>query len=195
MTHTIKPNQIILFNKPFQVLCQFTPKEGKETLADYIAVPEVYPAGRLDYDSEGLLILTNNGRLQNHIAHPQAKMPKSYAVQVEPQITAAAVAQLRQGVEIKGGRTKPAAARAIPEPEWLWERHPPIRYRAHIPTSWLELTISEGRNRQVRRMTAAVGFPTLRLIRTRIGPWDLHGLRPGEWVVVTVADEVMKQVK
>lgn len=192
MTHTIKQNQIILFNKPFQVLCQFTPKEGKETLANYIDVPEVYPAGRLDYDSEGLLILTNNGRLQSHIAHPKAKMPKSYVVQVEPQISEAALAQLRQGVEIKDGRTKPAQAQAIPEPEWLWERQPPIRYRATIPTSWLELTITEGRNRQVRRMTAAVGFPTLRLIRVRIGPWELRGLRPGEWVVVAVADEMMK---
>lgn len=195
MAKTIRANQIILFNKPFQVLCQFTGKEGKETLADYIDVPEVYAAGRLDYDSEGLLILTNNGRLQNHIAHPHTKMGKTYAVQVEPQITESALTQLRQGVEIKGGRTKPATARALTEPEWLWERHPPIRYRANIPTSWLELTITEGRNRQVRRMTAAVGFPTLRLIRTHIGPWQLGRLQPGEWVAVTVEDEVMKRVK
>jgi 23S rRNA pseudouridine2457 synthase len=195
VTQTIHANQIILFNKPFQVLCQFTGKEGKETLANYIDVPEVYAAGRLDYDSEGLLILTNNGRLQNHIAHPRSKMGKTYAAQVEPQVTEDALAQLRRGVEIKGGRTRPAAARMLTEPTWLWERQPPIRYRAHIPTSWLELTITEGRNRQVRRMTAAVGFPTLRLIRTHIGPWHIGRLQPGEWEVVTVSDEVMKRVR
>lgn len=194
MTQRIKSDQIILFNKPYQVLCQFTRKEGKETLADYIDVPEVYPAGRLDYDSEGLLVLTNNGRLQHQIAHPKNKLPKTYLAQVEPQLTAEAIAQLERGVEIKSGRTKPAEARILEEPEWLWERHPPIRYRANIPTSWLELTISEGKNRQVRRMTAAVGFPTLRLIRTRIGPWALRDLAPGAWMVVNVGRETWRSI-
>lgn len=188
---TIRSNQILLFNKPYQVLCQFTAKEGKTTLADYIDVPEVYPAGRLDYDSEGLLILTNNGRLQHRIAHPKSKLPKTYMAQVEPEITPEAIAQLGKGVEIKTGRTKPAEARMIDEPGWLWERHPPIRQRANIPTSWLELTITEGKNRQVRRMTAAVGFPTLRLIRTQIGPWELRGLRPGETTIVTVPQHLL----
>ena len=182
----LTPNQLLLFNKPFQVMSQFSAKEGKETLADYIDIPDIYPAGRLDYDSEGLLVLTNNGRVQDRIAHPKAKLPKTYVAQVEGEITAVALSQLRQGVEIKGGLTRPAQASAIPEPDWLWERHPPIRYRANIPTSWLQLTITEGRNRQVRRMTAAVGFPTLRLIRTQIGPWTLENLQPGEMRVVSL---------
>lgn len=171
---------IVLFNKPFQVLCQFTPKEGKATLADYIAVPAVYPAGRLDYDSEGLLVLTDDGRLQAQIADPRHKLPKTYLAQVEGELTAEAIRQLQKGVLLKDGLTRPATAAAIPEPAWLWPRTPPIRYRAAIPTSWLELTITEGRNRQVRRMTAAVGFPTLRLIRTRIGHWKLDGLAVGD---------------
>ncbi len=182
----LSPNQLLLFNKPFQVMSQFSPKEGKATLADYIDIPDIYPAGRLDYDSEGLLVLTNNGRVQHRIAHPQAKLPKTYVAQVEGEITAVALSQLRQGVQIKGGLTRPAQAEAIPEPEWLWERQPPIRYRAAIPTSWLQLTITEGRNRQVRRMTAAVGFPTLRLIRTQIGPWTLENLQPGEMRIVSL---------
>lgn len=179
----LSPNQLLLFNKPFQVMSQFSAKEGKATLADYIDIPDIYPAGRLDYDSEGLLVLTNNGRVQHRISHPKAKLPKTYVAQVEGEITAVALSQLHQGVEIKGGLTRPALAEAIPEPDWLWERHPPIRYRANIPTSWLQLTITEGRNRQVRRMTAAVGFPTLRLIRTQIGSWGLESLQPGEFRV------------
>lgn len=173
----------ILFNKPFNVLCQFTPKEGKATLADYIPVPDVYPAGRLDYDSEGLLVLTDDGRLQARIADPRHKLPKTYYAQVEGEITAEAIYQLQRGVELKDGRTRPAHAAAVAEPTWLWPRTPPIRYRAHIPTSWLELTITEGRNRQVRRMTAAVGFPTLRLIRTRIGNWQVEELANGQWLI------------
>ena len=176
---------IVLFNKPFQVLCQFTPKEGKATLADYIAVPNVYPAGRLDYDSEGLLVLTDDGRLQAQIADPRHKLPKTYLAQVEGELTAEAIRQLQKGVLLKDGLTRPATAAQIPEPTWLWPRTPPIRYRAAIPTSWLELTITEGRNRQVRRMTAAVGFPTLRLIRTRIGHWALDGLAVGQVNVLT----------
>jgi 23S rRNA pseudouridine2457 synthase len=171
----------LLFNKPFQVLCQFTPKEGKATLADYITVPHVYPAGRLDYDSEGLLVLTDDGRLQTRIADPRHKLPKTYLVQVEGEVTAEAIRYLQRGVSLKDGLTRPATAMACPEPAWLWPRTPPIRYRASIPTSWLQLTITEGRNRQVRRMTAAVGFPTLRLIRTRIGDWSLDGLALGAW--------------
>ena len=182
----LSPNQLLLFNKPFQVMSQFSPKEGKETLADYIDIPDIYPAGRLDYDSEGLLVLTNNGRVQDRIAHPKAKLPKTYLAQVEGEITAVALSQLRQGVKIKGGLTRPAQATAIPEPDWLWERHPPIRYRAAIPTSWVEITITEGRNRQVRRMTAAVGFPTLRLIRTQVGPWTLSDLAPGAHTITNI---------
>ena len=170
----------LLFNKPFQVLCQFTPKEGKATLADYIHVPEVYPAGRLDYDSEGLLVLTDDGRLQARLSHPRHHWPKTYLAQVEGEITAEAIAQLGRGVLLKDGWTRPATAVAVAEPTWLWPRTPPIRYRAHIPTSWVELTLTEGRNRQVRRMTAAVGFPTLRLIRTQIGEWGVVGLLPGQ---------------
>lgn len=176
---------IVLFNKPFQVLCQFTPKEGKATLADYIAVPNVYPAGRLDYDSEGLLVLTDDGRLQAQIADPRHKLSKTYLAQVEGELTAEAIRHLQKGVLLKDGLTRPATAAQIPEPTWLWPRTPPIRYRATIPTSWLELTITEGRNRQVRRMTAAVGFPTLRLIRTRIGHWALDGLAVGQVNVLT----------
>ena len=182
----LSSNQLLLFNKPFQVMSQFSPKEGKETLADYIDIPDIYPAGRLDYDSEGLLVLTNNGRVQDRIAHPKAKLPKTYLAQVEGEITAVALSQLRQGVKIKGGLTRPAQATAIPEPDWLWERHPPIRYRAAIPTSWVEITITEGRNRQVRRMTAAVGFPTLRLIRTQVGPWALADLAPGAHTITNI---------
>lgn len=188
----ISSRQLILFNKPYQVLSQFTSKEGKATLADYIDMPEVYPAGRLDYDSEGLLLLTNNGRLHQRIAHPKAKLPKTYVVQVERKITPDAIVQLQRGVAIQSGRTstQPAQARYLEQPpDWLWERHPPIRFRANIPTSWIQLAITEGKNRQVRRMTAAVGFATLRLVRTQIGPWTLQGLRPGEWMIVSVGRE------
>jgi len=171
--------KLILLNKPFNVLSQFTDNTGKATLADYIASKGVYPAGRLDYDSEGLLLLTDDGQLQHRIAHPDAKLAKTYWVQVEGEISEQALQQLRNGVELKDGTTRPAKAKQISPPD-IWARHPPIRERATIPTSWLALTISEGRNRQVRRMTAAVGFPTLRLIRYQIGDWTLEGLAPGQ---------------
>jgi 23S rRNA pseudouridine2457 synthase len=172
-------SRLLLFNKPFQVLCQFTDESGRKTLADYISVNNVYAAGRLDYDSEGLVVLTDAGFLQHLITDPRHKLPKTYLVQVEGAPDAAALAQLRGGVLLNDGMTQPAQAELI-EPPVIWPRTPPIRYRANIPTSWLRLTINEGRNRQVRRMTAAVGFPTLRLIRERVGPWTLASLAPGE---------------
>lgn len=175
---------VVLLNKPFRVLCKFTDEQERTTLAEYCDIKNVYAAGRLDYDSEGLLLLTDQGWLQNLISHPRFKLPKTYFVQVEGAITSEAVEKLRKGVELKDGLTKPAKARVVPEPSWLWDRNPPIRDRANIPTTWVELTICEGKNRQVRRMTAAVGFPTLRLIRTRIGPWELKGLKSGSWVKV-----------
>ena len=172
--------RIILFNKPFQVLCQFTDGEGRHTLGDFIDLPRVYPAGRLDYDSEGLVVLTDEGRLQHQITDPHHKLEKTYLVQVEGMVNETALAQLRSGVLLRDGMTRPARAVAT-DPGALWDRHPPIRVRRSIPTSWIRLTISEGRNRQVRRMTAAVGLPTLRLIRIRVGEWDLGELQPGEW--------------
>lgn len=173
-------SQLILFNKPFGVLCQFSDKDGRPVLADYISRPGVYPAGRLDHDSEGLLLLTDDGQLQHHISDPRWKLPKTYWVQVDGDITEEALAQLRKGVNLNDGLTQPADTQRIAEPD-LWPRNPPVRFRAQIPTSWLAITIREGRNRQVRRMTAAVGFPTLRLVRVAIGPWQLDGLAPGEW--------------
>jgi len=174
-------SRILLFNKPFRVLTQFTDPEGRSTLADFIEVPGVYAAGRLDYDSEGLLILTDDGLLQQQLANPKFKLPKTYCVQVDGDVTETALDRLRQGVRLKDGMTRPARARRIDPPKWLWPRTPPVRFRKEQPTSWLELTITEGRNRQVRRMTAEVGFPTLRLIRWSIGSWSLKGLLPGQW--------------
>ena len=181
--------RVILFNKPFGVLSQFTDEraEGpRPTLADFIDLPGVYPAGRLDYDSEGLMVLCDDGRMQARIADPRFKLSKSYLVQVEGQPDEAALARLREGVRLKDGLTRPAEARAIPDPA-LWPRDPPIRVRKTVPDSWIKLTIAEGRNRQVRRMTAAVGHPTLRLVRWAIGGWSLDGLAPGEWRQVDAA--------
>ena len=172
---------LIAFNTPFNVLCQFTDATGRRTLADFVTVKGVYPAGRLDYDSEGLLLLTDDGKLQKRIADPRDRTKKTYLAQVEGIPDAKALALLRRGVKLKDGVTAPAGARPIDEPDWLWPREPPIRYRRNIPTAWLELTLTEGRNRQVRRMTAAAGHPTLRLVRAAIGAWSLDGLRPGEW--------------
>ena len=168
--------RILLFNKPFGVICQFSQDGLHPTLADYIPLPEFYPAGRLDTDSEGLLVLTDDGQMQHRITDPRFKLPKTYWVQVEGLPDEAALDKLRAGVTLKDGVTRPAGARLMEEPTCLWPRNPPIRERRAIPTSWLELTIAEGRNRQVRRMTGAVGFPTLRLIRYRIGDWTLDGL-------------------
>lgn len=180
-------SRLLLFHKPYGVLSQFTDREaGRATLADYIAEPAVRPAGRLDYDSEGLLLLTDDGRLQARIADPRHKMPKVYWAQVEGWPGEEALAQLRQGILLNDGPTRPVAVRLMVEPAGLWPRDPPIRYRAAIPTAWLELTLREGRNRQVRRMTAAVGHPTLRLIRHAIGPWSLAGLAPGGLRELTV---------
>ena len=171
--------KILLFNKPFQVLSQFTDSEGRKTLADYLSAPGYRAAGRLDYDSEGLLLLTDDGRLQQQIANPRHKQWKTYLVQVEGDISEQGLQALREGVDLKDGPTLPAKAREIASPP-VWPRVPPVRERKSVPDSWLELSIREGRNRQVRRMTAAVGFPTLRLIRSRIGNWDLGDLAPGE---------------
>ncbi|MDD4979184.1 MAG: rRNA large subunit pseudouridine synthase E [Gallionella sp.] len=172
---------ILLFNKPYGVICQFSRDGLHPTLADYIPVPEFYPAGRLDTDSEGLLVLTDDGVLQHRITDPKHKLPKTYWVQVEGEVTEAALQCLRVGVELKDGKTLPAEANRIEEPAQLWQRDPPIRVRKAIPTNWIALTIREGRNRQVRRMTAAVGLPTLRLIRYRIGDWSLDDLTTGQW--------------
>jgi 23S rRNA pseudouridine2457 synthase len=173
--------RLIAFNKPFGVICKFGSEPGKRTLADYVAVPNVYPAGRLDADSEGLLLLTDDGRLQARIADPRHKLAKRYLAQVEGTPSDAAVAQLRRGVDLGDFVTQPALVRVIAEPADLWPRDPPIRYRAKIPTAWLELTLREGKNRQVRRMTARVGLPTLRLVRVGVGALDLDGLAPGQW--------------
>ena len=172
---------LVLFNKPYGVLSQFTPEGRWRALDEFIALKGVYVAGRLDADSEGLLLLTDDGALQKRIADPQHKMKKTYLVQVEHMPDEKALEQLRRGMKLKDGITAPASAKRTEEPDWLWPREPAIRYRRNIPTTWLELTITEGRNRQVRRMTATVGHPTLRLVRVAIGAWSLDGLRPGEW--------------
>ena len=173
--------KLILLNKPYGVVCQFSPSGERPTLKAFVDVPRVYPAGRLDTDSEGLVVLTDNGALQAAIADPRAKQPKVYRVQVEGVPTEDALAALAAGVELNDGMTRPARARRIEEPEGIWPRDPPIRVRKHIPDSWIELELAEGRNRQVRRMTAAVGFPTLRLVRWSVGSWSVEGLAPGEW--------------
>jgi 23S rRNA pseudouridine2457 synthase len=172
---------VILFNKPFQVLSQFSESGDKKTLADYIDIPKVYPAGRLDYDSEGLMILTDDGKLQARIANPDHKQSKCYLAQVENIPNRKALLSLCRGLKLKDGMTRPASARLIEQPNWLWPRDPAIRQRKEIPTQWLQLEIKEGKNRQVRRMTAAVGHPTLRLIRTQVADWSLDGLLPGEY--------------
>lgn len=174
-------SRYLLFNKPFQVLTQFTDPDGRSTLADFIDIPGVYSAGRLDYDSEGLLLLTDDGQLIHSMMNPAFKVPKTYYAQVEGDLTEEALASLRQGLTLKDGPTLPAQAEKVDSPAWLWARTPPIRERKAIPTSWLKLTITEGRNRQVRRMTAAVGYPTLRLIRARIGDLSIEGVGGGEF--------------
>jgi 23S rRNA pseudouridine2457 synthase len=178
---------LIAFNKPFGVISKFRPEPGRRTLADYLSMPNVYPAGRLDTDSEGLLLLTDDGALQARIANPRHKLAKVYWAQVEGEPTDDAVAALRKGVDLGDFVTKSAGARLIDEPANLWPRDPPIRYRAKIPTAWLELTLREGKNRQVRRMTARVGFPTLRLVRASVGRVGLDGLAPGEWREIDAA--------
>lgn len=174
-------SSVILFNKPYGVLTQFTSSEGRATLKDYIDRPGVYAAGRLDADSEGLLLLTQDGRLQHRIADPRHKLPKVYWAQVEGQPDEVALHRLTSGLDLGDFRTRPCQARLIEEPANLWLRNPPIRYRKAIPTSWLEISLREGKNRQVRRMTAKVGYPTLRLVRWAIGSWTLNGLQPGQW--------------
>ena len=195
MSSGIKKNEpeqksrLILFNKPYDVLSQFTDQGGRATLADYISEKKVYVAGRLDRDSEGLLLLTDNGQLQHQIANPQKKTWKTYVVQVEGTPDENAVQHLSHGVELKDGITRPARVRQIAEPDWLWKRDPPVRFRKTVPDHWLEIQIQEGKNRQVRRMTAAVGLPTLRLIRTRIGDWALDNLQPGQYNLLQIPFE------
>ena len=181
---------LILFNKPFQVLCQFSSEDGRASLADYLAIPGIYPAGRLDADSEGLMLLTDDGRLQHQIAHPDHKEAKTYLVQVDGQADAATLARLQAPLDLGDFVTKPCRAVLIAAPDWLWPRNPPIRVRQDKPTSWIAITLEEGKNRQVRRMTAAVGLPTLRLVRSSIGPFSLasHPLMPGEWMEVPATE-------
>jgi len=181
---------LILFNKPFDVMCQFSVHATRQTLADYLQIPGIYPAGRLDADSEGLVLLTDDGRLQHDISHPQHKQPKTYIAHVEGQPNPANLARLSAPVDLGDFVTRPCHARQIQPPEWIWPRMPPIRQRLNVPTGWLAITLTEGKNRQVRRMTAAVGLPTLRLIRIAIGPFSLesHPLGPGEWCEVSVSD-------
>ncbi len=181
---------LILFNKPYLVLCQFSRQDGRTTLADHLDIPDIYPAGRLDADSEGLMLLTDDGRLQHDISDPTHKQPKTYLVQIEGIPDAVALGKLRAGIDLGDFTSKPAKVAEVAEPTWLWSRDPPIRQRATSPTRWLALTITEGKNRQVRRMTAAVGLPTLRLVRIAIGPYSLesHPLLPGESRAVDAAE-------
>lgn len=183
---------LILLNKPYGVISQFSEHEKHVSLAEYITEKDFYPAGRLDHDSEGLLILTDEGKIQHCLSHPKHKQPKTYWVQVDGEITDLALSELKKGVTLKDGLTLPAKAKKIDEPH-LWPRDPPVRYRAEIPTSWCELTITEGKNRQVRRMTAAVGFPTLRLVRISIGDFTIDGLSPGEWRKISTPQQLLKQ--
>lgn len=183
---------LILFNKPYGVISQFRQHEKHQSLAEYITEKEFYPAGRLDHDSEGLLILTDEGQVQHCLSHPEHKQDKTYWVQVEGEITDAALEELEKGVRLKDGVTLPAKASKIKEPE-IWPRTPPVRYRAAIPTSWCKLTIHEGKNRQVRRMTAAVGFPTLRLVRYSVGEFTIDGLSPGEWRKIATPQHLVQQ--
>ena len=185
---------LLSFNKPFDVVCQFRSHQQDQVLADFIDIPDVYPAGRLDKDSEGLLLLTDHGGLQHRISQPEHKMPKGYWVQVEGEPDEQALESLRQGVQLKDGLTKPASVKLIAEPR-VWERVPPIRERKSVPTSWLDITITEGKNRQVRRMTAKAGHPTLRLIRYRIGPWYLNNLQSGQWEKRNVPADVKSQLE
>jgi 23S rRNA pseudouridine2457 synthase len=171
---------LIKFNKPYGVICQFSPSGGKPTLKDFLPIPNVYPAGRLDTDSEGLLLLTDDGRLQARIADPRHKLPKTYWAEIEGVPTDATLAPLRAGVDLGDFTTRPAIVRIIAPPT-IWPRDPPVRFRQHIPTTWLEISIAEGKNRQVRRMTAKIGLPTLRLVRVSIGEWRLDDLSPGAW--------------
>lgn len=176
--------RLILFNKPYGVICQFTPQAGYQSLKDFIPIPDFYPAGRLDTDSEGLVLLTDDGKLQHKISHPKYKQSKIYWAQVEGKPAPAALARLCEGINLHGYRTQPAKVRLMDEPIHLWSRTPPIRFRRNIPTFWLELILTEGKNRQVRHMTAAIGFPTLRLIRTAIGQYTLTDLVPGQWRIL-----------
>lgn len=178
----------ILLNKPYEVLTQFTDEHGRATLKDFVPVPNIYPVGRLDFDSEGLVLLTDDKQLQHRLSDPKFKVPKTYWAQVEGTVSAAALQRLRQGVQIKDGFTAPGEAAELPEPAGLWARSTPIRYRASIPTSWLEIQVSQGMNRQVRKMCAAVGLPCLRLVRAAIGPLTLGPLPPGEWRELTTAE-------
>jgi 23S rRNA pseudouridine2457 synthase len=171
---------IVLLNKPYGVLCQFTDRAGRATLADYVRVPDVYAAGRLDHDSEGLLVLTDDGAIAHRLTDPRHKGAKTYLVQVEGEPTDVQIGALRRGVVLGDGETRPARVQCVAAPKWLWPRNPPVRFRKTVPDAWLELTLVEGRNRQVRRMTAAVGLPTLRLIRTQVGEYALGTLAPGQ---------------
>lgn len=182
---------LLLFNKPFNVLSQFTDNTGRPTLKEFVPVKDVYPAGRLDRDSEGLLLLTDDGKLQKRISDPKHKMQKTYLAQVEGEVTDEAIELLSRGITLNDGPTKPASAKKIPEPE-LWPRVPPIRERKNTPTSWIEIIITEGRNRQVRRMTAAVGFPTLRLVRSAIGPWNIDQIAQGTFKELEITAQEMQ---